>query len=286
MIVPVYRQWDAVRPLLRALEAQSLGLGCFEVVLVDNAPAPCPPYPQADLDLRVIHCPRPGAYAARNAGLADAAAPVLAFTDADCRPGPDWLAEGLRVLNGGDPGPDLVAGAIALQPADPARPNLYEQFDLLTGMRQARYARRGYGATANLLVRRAVFEVVGPFDAGRYSGGDAEFCRRAVAAGHALHYAAGAVVAHPARDSWPALAAKARRVKGGQIVNGPYWRRALWLLRTLAPPVDHCARLLRHPRPPAAPARRLRLCGLRLGLWGVELAEVIRLSTGGRPRRG
>lgn len=69
----------------------------WELVLVDNgsrddtvrllgAFAPSAPFP-----VRIAHEPRPGLARARNAGVAAARAPLLAFVDDDCYPAPDFL---------------------------------------------------------------------------------------------------------------------------------------------------------------------------------------------------
>ncbi len=47
---------------------------------------------------RMIHEPLPGSYAARNQGLSQARGNIVAFTDADCIPNPDWIEKGVRTL--------------------------------------------------------------------------------------------------------------------------------------------------------------------------------------------
>lgn len=279
VVVPVYGQAELLPALLSRLAAQTWR--DFEVVLVDNAPAPDPAVDRAaagqpGLRTRVLHCPEPGSYAARNAGAAAAAAPLLAFTDADCLPAPGWLAA-LVAAAQGEPSA-LLAGPVRVRPGP--RPSAWEIFDVVRGIPQERYQRRGYAATANLAVPREVLLALGGFDAGRFSGGDAEFCRRAGAKGHPLRLVAGAVVDHPARASWAELAAKARRVKGGQVLAGSRGRRAAWVLRSLVPPVQEMAPWLRS----AHPWRwRLLACGVRLALWAAEVAEIIRLLILRRP---
>ncbi|HVL21625.1 MAG TPA: hypothetical protein VM422_11700, partial [Amaricoccus sp.] len=175
----------------------------------------------------------------------------------------------------------LLAGPVELFPAS-AAPNPCEIYDMIRGIPQARYVARGYAATANLAVPRAVFEALGGFASARFSGGDAEFCRRAGAAGHPLRLVPGAVTRHPTRADWAELAAKARRIKGGQIRSGPLPRRIAWGLRTLLPPVRDTRAYLAAEAP-----RRWRwiAVGLRVRLWGVELAEMFRLLAGGSPGR-
>jgi hypothetical protein len=278
VVVPVYRQWDAVPARLAALAAQAAAVGA-EIVLVDNAPGE--PRPPLDLPpaARIVPCDRPGAYAARNAGAAAATGRWLAFTDADCRPGLDWLAAMARALPGKEDA--LLAGPVEIAPGEgPA--NRYATYDRIRGIPQARYVQNGYAATANLVAPAALFRRLGGFDAARFSGGDAEFCRRAGQAGHPVRLVPGAVVAHPARERWEELATKARRVKGGQIAAGPPRRRLAWFLRTLTPPLRALWRFARAPYP--AHARRAAVRVL-FALWFVELDETARILLGKPPER-
>ncbi len=273
VIVPVFGHADLLPALLERLAAQTWR--DFELVVVDNAAEPDPSVPAAvaawpGLRTRVLHCPRPGSYAARNAGVAATAAEWLAFTDADCRPEPQWLATMMSAARGE---PDrLLAGPVRFT----ARPdaNTWTIFDAVRGIPQERYVRRGYGATANLFVRRDVLLDVGGFDPARFSGGDADFCRRAGRRGHPIAFVPGATVEHPARSSWAEVVAKARRVKGGQVASGTGWRRARWLLRSLVPPLREVAIYLRSRHPWSW---RLRAGAVRLLLWTVEVVEVWRL---------
>ncbi len=278
VIVPVFRQWDLLPALVAALEAQSLPAERFELLLADNEPAAAPAALALPPNARRLPCPAPGAYAARNAAALQARGRLLAFTDADCRPDPGWLAA-LRAAAAETPG-HLIAGPVRV--TGPAEPSACAIYDMVRGIPQADYVARGYAATANLAVPARIFRALGGFDAQRFSGGDAAFCRRAAAAGHPLRLAPGAVIAHPAREDWAALKRKARRIKGGQIRAGRPARRAAWTLRTLAPPLRDLWRYASSPHP--ARHRRIAMA-LRLRLWGVELAETARLIAGGTPER-
>lgn len=272
VIVPVYQSWGDLPGLLAALAAQELR--DFELIIVDNEPEARPEAAvrsalPADPPFRLLSAPAPGSYAARNAGAAVAQGARLVFTDADCRPVPGWLA----AFAAADARAPLLAGPVRMRLGPDPGP--WEIYDAVRGIPQERYIRRGYATTANLSVTAAVFRALGGFDATRFSGGDAEFCRRAGAAGQGIALVPGAVVDHPARASRAASLAKARRIKGGQVAAGPARRRALWTLRSLMPPLREMAAYLRDRRHPWR--HRLVAGAVRLRLWGAELAEIVRL---------
>ena len=210
VIVPVRDDPERLGSCLAALARQTLPPEQYEVVVVDNASRE----PVAvDLPgVRVVRERRVGSYAARNRGLRVATAPVVAFTDADCLPEPDWLERGLARLTGAD----VVAGAVEVFPRSGRRPGAVETYERLTAFPQRHFVERwGFGATANVIAHRAVVDAVGPFDASLESGGDAEWGERVTAAGLRTVYADEVVVRHPARRTLRELSNKFRRITRG-----------------------------------------------------------------------
>lgn len=279
VIVPVFRQWAQLRDLVAALKAQIPPLSAqrAEVILVNNGD----PAEGQDLPLpegfRLMHCARPGSYAARNLGATAARGDVLLFTDADCRPDPDWLAAHLAHATQHKGG--LQAGPVRMECGP--NPGLWARYDKLRGIPQAAYVARGYAATANLAVDRALFEAIGGFSVTHMSGGDAEFCHRAARAGHKITLASTAVVAHPCRESGAETIRKARRVKGGQRPAGRL-AALRWLGRSALPPILTSGSLLRRPF-----GLRDRLAAVLVTwiLWPIEVFESIRLLCGTPPER-
>lgn len=214
VIIPVLNDPERLGRCLHALEGQSYPGDRYEVIVIDN---------ESTVNVRQVvdrfaHAiyqseSRPGSYAARNRGLELAQGEILAFTDADCLPACDWLESAVNRL-GGLSDTDFLAGAVDVFPRDPARPSAIERYDMIFGLPQRRHVEEdGYGLTANLIVRRAVFARVGPFDGELVSGGDAEWGRRASRAGYKVSFEQSIHVAHPARATWRELLRKATRPK-------------------------------------------------------------------------
>ncbi|MCS3904387.1 glycosyltransferase involved in cell wall biosynthesis [Methylohalomonas lacus] len=280
MIVPVYNQWQLVPELLAHLKQQDFD--SFELLLVDNGSTHIPDQPELPAFARLLHCSTPGSYAARNTGIENAGGQYLAFTDTDCRPSPYWLEYGLTCLREHDANKTIVGGAIEVIPSGD-EPNHYERYDMVLGLRQAHYIDRGYATTANLFVAKALCESIGGFDASRFSGGDAEFCRRAGRQGIHVAYCQDALIRHPARDSWQAHVHKTRRIKGGQIRHGTLSSRVRFGVKILMPPVWAWRTILQNKQ--LTPGQQLHLCFIKARLWLVEIAELARLLAGGAPKR-
>jgi glycosyltransferase involved in cell wall biosynthesis len=125
---------------------------------------------------------------ARNAGAAATTNEILAFTDADCFPEPDWLARGIAALEHAD----LVQGAV-LPERDPG------PFDRTVFVRGP----HGLFETASLFVRRDLFDRIGGFEErwlvppdGKELGEDVLLGWRARRAGARVAFAPDAVVRH------------------------------------------------------------------------------------------
>ena len=219
VIVPVRNDAAGLSNLLPALLAQSYPRQRIEILVVDNGSqdesrglaerfaAAHPGTIRALVEDSVA-----SSYAARNAGLRAASGQILAFTDADCTPAPDWIAAGVRALQ--DTPADLAGGRVAF--TLPPHPSAAALHDAITNLRTAHtITTQGSAATANLFVRRQVVEALGPFPAHLRSGGDAIWTHRATVAGHRLTYAPDALVSHPPRELGPLLR-KCARVGRGQ----------------------------------------------------------------------
>jgi hypothetical protein len=214
VIVPARNAAGTLQTTLDALGRQTLPRESYEVLLVDDRSSDGTEmligrFPH----VRLLRMPaRGGSYAARNLGLDHARGAVIAFTDADCRPAADWLESGLSELEA--LGADLLGGHIDV----PLHrlPSLAELLDVSQHLDQARLVERGFAVTANLLVRRAVFDRIGPFNGRLISSGSREFCLRARDDGFRLAYSGRTVVVHPPRTRAGQLVRKGFRLGVGR----------------------------------------------------------------------
>jgi glycosyltransferase involved in cell wall biosynthesis len=197
VVIPVRDDPAGVQAVTAALERQTLPRADYEVIVAVDGGMP----PQVPPGVRTEPGPPRNSYAARNRGARAARAEVLAFTDADCLPAPDWLERGLAALEGAD----VVAGAVRLTIMGRATP--WALLDVEQSLDQEAGVRRNVAVTANLFMRRATFDAIGGFDETLPSGSDHDAVGRTVRAGAVLRYAEDAMVRHPARDGARALLA-------------------------------------------------------------------------------
>lgn len=93
IIVPAYQAADIIGACVQALGAQTLPRERYEILVVDDASTDgTAAVAQAAGADRVLTIPHQGPSGARNAGVAAARGAIVLFTDADCVPGPEWLA--------------------------------------------------------------------------------------------------------------------------------------------------------------------------------------------------
>jgi len=207
-----------LRSLLAALAAQTLPRERFEVVVVDDGSTDDTPSALLDgaveTDLR--HERPRGPAAARNTGWRAARAPLVAFTDDDCRPEPGWLAAGLAAASAA-PGA-VVQGRTRPEPADEA---------LLGRSPRARSIRIDalgpFYETCNVFYPRALLERTGGFDERIITPGseDTDLALRAFEQGAGAVFAPDALVNHEVAE--PTLAQAIRFTRR--------WRTLAWLVK-------------------------------------------------------
>ncbi|WP_163544394.1 glycosyltransferase [Occultella kanbiaonis] len=224
VIVPV-RDDPRLSACLSQLTRQTYPTSRFEIIVADNGSRE--PVAARE-DVQIIQVPSPGSYSARNAAVEQSRGTILAFTDSDCLPADDWLAESVAGIAAGA---GVVAGHVHVYARDARRPSPIEAYELVHAFPQERYvARRGACVTANMTTTREAFDAVGGFKSELLSGADIEWSQRANAAGYLTTFRASAVVRHPARQTFAAMSGKLRRV-----IAGRYERDALEGNSALAP---------------------------------------------------
>jgi glycosyltransferase involved in cell wall biosynthesis len=200
VVIPARNAAATIGRTLEALKAQSHAPA--EVVVVDDGSTDDTVAIAERGGARVLRQDAQGPAQARNRGAAATSAPLLAFTDADCYPQPGWLAEGVRALEHAD----LVQGAV--RPERPPGP-----FDRTLWVER----RSGLWESANVLVRRDLFDALGGFEEwivpsiGKAFGEDMWLGWRAFRAGAAVAFAPDALVEHAVFERGPVGYAEERR---------------------------------------------------------------------------
>jgi GT2 family glycosyltransferase len=237
VIVTTYNGAARLPLLFAALDRQTLPREDFEIVVADDHSSDgTATVAAAHPGVRVITAPESyGQPRASNLGVTIATAPVIAFTDDDTVPSVDWLQRGLARMEATPSG--LFAGRIVLQLPEP--PTVAALVDLGRGyLNQEDHVAEGFGATANLWMRRDVLDTLGGFD-DRFlaQGHDRDFGERALEAGIVMAYADDVMLEHPARSRARDLAKVAYRLGRGapELRNHsvgrltqlkPFWRQS------------------------------------------------------------
>jgi glycosyltransferase involved in cell wall biosynthesis len=188
VIVPARDAEVTIGRTLEALASQEIDEG-YEVVVVDDGSVDRTVDIASRAGVTVLRQSRLGPSAARNRGVAHSHGELLAFTDADCFPLPGWLAAGVQALEHAE----LVQGAVHPDPS--VRP-------LPLDRTIAHTRETPLFETANLLVRRELFDRLGGFeqwidpDIGKSFGEDIWLGWRARRSGASIAFAPDAVVHH------------------------------------------------------------------------------------------
>jgi glycosyltransferase involved in cell wall biosynthesis len=200
VIVPTYRRPGLLRQCLTALCRQTLPHDCYEIVIVDDG---IDTDTQREVEswmlgdtlpaIRYLTTPavQSGPAVARNIGWRAARAEIIAFTDDDCQPDPEWLAAGTAAFKDAE-----VSGAwgriLVPLPEDPT------DYECNTaGLEEAPCA------TANCFYRTTALRTVGGFDE-RFTAAwreDSDLQFALIETNHQIVAVREAVVVHPIRPA-------------------------------------------------------------------------------------
>jgi cellulose synthase/poly-beta-1,6-N-acetylglucosamine synthase-like glycosyltransferase len=184
VIVPIYNGEQDVLALIDCLARQTYPRQLVEYILVDNNSSDrtsellaTAVQEQAEFNLIIISENQiQSSYAARNRGIRIARHSFLAFTDADCRPTPQWLTELIQPFH--DPNIGLVVGEICALTGSTCLEKYAERRQFMSPKFLLEHSFCPYGQTANLAIRREAFQKVGLFRPYLTTGGDADICWR------------------------------------------------------------------------------------------------------------
>ena len=204
VVVPIYNGEDDLPDLIECLREQEYPKEQVEYLLVDNnssdRTAAILKEAQAEavadgLAFQALSENIQSSYAARNRGIQTANAPILAFTDADCRPQPDWLKNLVQPF--AKPSVGIVVGEVLALPGKTLLEKYAHHYNLMSQQFLIEHAFCPYGQTANLAIRRQAFAQVGLFRPYLTTGGDADICWRILRQTEwTLEYAPSAIIRH------------------------------------------------------------------------------------------
>lgn len=217
VVIPVYNGEADLHELIACLLSQTYPKERVEYLLVDNN--------SSDNTLTCLHtaahhCPitiHPlsenqiqSSYAARNTGIRNAGGEIVAFTDADCRPQPQWLISLVQPFVNQNVA--IVAGEIAAFPGTTMLERFADRQETLSQKHTLANKFCPYGQTANLAIRRIALEKAGLFRPHLSTGGDADICWRIQRENvGSLEFAPNAIVQHRHRTTFKELASQWKR---------------------------------------------------------------------------
>ena len=203
VIIPVRDRPEDLLDCLKSLEKLSYPKDALEIIVVDDGSQTNVSQFIASADIKVLrHEVSRGPAACRNTGAQSARGDILAFLDADCLAGENWLSETVPFFQ------LAGAGAVGGYVDGYYRESFLDRYEkvfssLNLGKRltiEAKTDSGFYVPTANLLVTREAFTAAGGFKEGMRVGEDVDFCWRLRGLGHALLYVPFGSVAHKHRN--------------------------------------------------------------------------------------
>jgi GT2 family glycosyltransferase len=199
IIIPTFNRPEQLTVCLKALAHLEYPRERFEVIVVDDgSEKPLHGVVEPFLnqyDLTLITQPNAGAGAARNTGAIRAKGKILAFTDDDCAPSPNWLKRMAAAFN---QLPDGIIGGRVLNaiPGNPYSATSQLMHEAVYAYYNAKPNQAKFLATNNLALPADRFRTIGGFDTTFFRAEDNELCNRWLQHGYRMIYVPEIVVYH------------------------------------------------------------------------------------------
>ncbi|OGL45910.1 MAG: hypothetical protein A2161_02025 [Candidatus Schekmanbacteria bacterium RBG_13_48_7] len=212
VIIPTYNRPHLLKKCILALKQQTFPLTQFEIIVVEDGMRQIAKKTVEDFrsatnnpEIKYLYQDNKGPGAARNAGASIAKGGILAFTDDDCEPDPEWLGSLVRFF---EHYPKSVAVGGSVKPAD-TKTMLGKFFEFRTPLDKplTPEGEINYLVTANAAFKKIIFEQFHGFDESfRWPGGeDADLGFRLRMRGYKLDFTENALVYHHYTSKFSAL---------------------------------------------------------------------------------
>lgn len=199
IIIPVYNDEKYLKSTLKAITDQISEEQNVEVIIVDNGSAnnTFQWLEQSDQikilsESKNLNSP----YSCRNRGIEIAKGDVIILLDATCCPQNDWLKKGLNYLE--TTGADIVGGNVLFD--FEGKVTGAKLYDSMTNIKMEESIKKGVAKTANLFIKKSVFDKIGLFPEGIRSGADVRWTYKATSSGLKMVFCHEAIVHKPARS--------------------------------------------------------------------------------------
>ena len=203
IVIPVRDQPGYLGECLASLSNLDYPADRLEIIVVDDGSKKGVSRIITSENIKIIRCEKSrGPAAGRNIGAEKAVGDILAFLDADCAAGENWLKEIIPFFIA------TTVGAVGGYVDGYYKTSFLDRYEatassLNLGQRlliEGKSTSGFYVPTANLLVRRNIFMSTGGFRAAMRVGEDVDFCWRLRALGQTLLYVPFGRVAHKHRN--------------------------------------------------------------------------------------
>lgn len=229
VVVPAYNEHFNIANCIEALLAQDYPADRLEIIIVDNNSTDdtadiVRKYPVTLLHERDIQTPA----ASRNRGIRHAQGEIVAFTDADCIPEPDWLSHMVAPFSDSQ----VVGVAGVMIPT--IREGLISEFMVAADpVRNRESEGIWYIITANFACRHAALLSAGLFRSRLFTAEDVDLGFRLQMNGYGrIVGAPQGVVKHPFANTWEELWERFRRYGYSEILLDAMYGQQPFYLRT------------------------------------------------------